>query len=396
MKRPPLDDLVVDTLTFDKANQDVLLSRLAANILGLAAGDSFRIPSDGQLQFGTLISATAQRNAAATISEARVEFSLEFGGANPRTILAELYPDGTVRTSYALATIIAADQTHAHWHGLSVMARSFTTTPDVVGLWAVGEVFVNNGRAWGGNIIASSQLGIITPKLVGLEIDVAPAPGTTPSGASGGLFINGFNSSIPGPAIHIGGVAGGLWLNGIIIEHLASAGSALCFGSAIGTVASGLDFSRGLFNLAAIFTGGPDLTAPRNQWRIGIVGEANPRFVWSLWSSGDLILFAGPGGAVAMTEAFRILTTADLRMAADKKLTFQPSAAAIDCLLPAVDARGQIGNATYRFSLVRAVTITPGDLVFENGWKMTEAEKLGLGEGIALVKPNGEVAQVWK
>lgn len=30
---------------------DITLSRLAANILGLGAGDSFRIPSDGQLQF---------------------------------------------------------------------------------------------------------------------------------------------------------------------------------------------------------------------------------------------------------------------------------------------------------------------------------------------------------
>ncbi len=33
--------------------EDIELSRIAANILGLAAGDSFRIPSDGQQQFGT-------------------------------------------------------------------------------------------------------------------------------------------------------------------------------------------------------------------------------------------------------------------------------------------------------------------------------------------------------
>ena len=47
--------------------------------------------------------------------------------------------------------------------------------------------------------------------------------------------------------------------------------------------------------------------------------------------------------------------------------------------------------------LVRAVTITPGDLVFENNFKMTEDEKAGLafkndaGEKIAVLDQEGNL-----
>ena len=62
---------------------------------------------------------------------------------------------------------------------------------------------------------------------------------------------------------------------------------------------------------------------------------------------------------------------------------------------PPVDNQGSIGTDSYRWALVRAVTITSGDYVFENGWRLTEAEKLGLGEGIVLVDKEGNVRKVW-
>ena len=64
-------------------------------------------------------------------------------------------------------------------------------------------------------------------------------------------------------------------------------------------------------------------------------------------------------------------------------------------LLPEADNMHNVGTASRRWALVRAVTITSGDFVFENGWRLTEAEKVGAGEGIALVRPDGSVATVF-
>jgi len=65
-------------------------------------------------------------------------------------------------------------------------------------------------------------------------------------------------------------------------------------------------------------------------------------------------------------------------------------------VLPVSDNATSLGDESHRWSLIRGVTITPGDLVFENGYRMTEAEKLGLEPGIALVSPEGEVIQLWQ
>lgn len=54
-------------------------------------------------------------------------------------------------------------------------------------------------------------------------------------------------------------------------------------------------------------------------------------------------------------------------------------------LVPGSDNSGAIGNSSLRWSLIRGVTITPGDLTFDNGWTVTEGEKLGLGPGLAFL-----------
>lgn len=76
----------------------------------------------------------------------------------------------------------------------------------------------------------------------------------------------------------------------------------------------------------------------------------------------------------------------------DAKITSHASG---DAFLPSEDGQGNIGNDSYRWALVRAVNIVSGDYVFENGWRLTEAEKLGLGEGIALIDPAGRVRWMW-
>lgn len=49
------------------------------------------------------------------------------------------------------------------------------------------------------------------------------------------------------------------------------------------------------------------------------------------------------------------------------------------------------GSPTARWANIYCVTLHQGDSVFANGWKITEAEKLGLGEGLVLVSPDGKV-----
>ena len=65
-------------------------------------------------------------------------------------------------------------------------------------------------------------------------------------------------------------------------------------------------------------------------------------------------------------------------------------------IIPEDDGVGEIGADDRRWSRVRAVNIVSGDYVFENGWRLTEAEKLGLGEGVALIDRHGRVKEVWK
>lgn len=76
-------------------------------------------------------------------------------------------------------------------------------------------------------------------------------------------------------------------------------------------------------------------------------------------------------------------------------LTFGAIGTKIDAngyYVPASDNTKQVGDPSKRFSLVRGVTITSGDLSFENGWTITEAEKVGIAEeGLAILNANGDL-----
>jgi len=53
---------------------------------------------------------------------------------------------------------------------------------------------------------------------------------------------------------------------------------------------------------------------------------------------------------------------------------------------PNIDNTGYVGYPTNRLNLVRAVSIVPGDLTFDNGWTVTEATKVGIAEsGLAFL-----------
>ena len=54
-------------------------------------------------------------------------------------------------------------------------------------------------------------------------------------------------------------------------------------------------------------------------------------------------------------------------------------------ILPLSDASASIGSPGLRWSSIHAVNVVSGDYVFENGWRIVEAERLGLGEGLAIL-----------
>jgi hypothetical protein len=81
-----------------------------------------------------------------------------------------------------------------------------------------------------------------------------------------------------------------------------------------------------------------------------------------------------------------------LGLEGDGTLTLQRSAV----IQPGSDAAGSVGTAIRRFSLVRAVTVTSGDLAFENGWRFTEDWERGglrlldsLGSEILSIREDG-------
>ena len=63
-------------------------------------------------------------------------------------------------------------------------------------------------------------------------------------------------------------------------------------------------------------------------------------------------------------------------------------------ILPNSDASWNIGTSALRWATIHAVNIISGDYVFENGWRLVEAERLGLGEGLAILDSLGRVRMI--
>jgi hypothetical protein len=87
---------------------------------------------------------------------------------------------------------------------------------------------------------------------------------------------------------------------------------------------------------------------------------------WTDLAQGAYIRFeTTQNGGINRTEKMRITGAGDI--------------------IPPSDISGNIGTASNRWALVRAKTITSGDLVFENGYRFTE----DTGSGMRLTNENG-------
>ena len=89
---------------------------------------------------------------------------------------------------------------------------------------------------------------------------------------------------------------------------------------------------------------------------------------WSDSAQGTYMTFkTTQAGTTNQTEKMRITDTGNI--------------------LPPSDNTGNIGINGQRWALVRAKTVTPGDLVFENGHRLREAE----GSGVMPLNQKGRV-----
>jgi len=127
---------------------------------------------------------------------------------------------------------------------LFVFANNKNTNTDVVGIISDCVSRTTDDTVFAANFIARNASGANNAKLVGLEIDIAPASGTTISGNSIGLVLNIFTIPTSAPAMQIGGVGGGSWGNGIVIDGISGAGLAAQSGA---TMASLINATGGTY-----------------------------------------------------------------------------------------------------------------------------------------------------
>ena len=102
-------------------------------------------------------------------------------------------------------------------------------------------------------------------------------------------------------------------------------------------------------------------------------------------SSADaLFIMSSTGGGIMIDSSGKVTLSGDLDMYGNDIVN------AAD-ITPKDDNVSAIGSPSLRYNAIYSYAVYTGDLKFANGWVLTEAENLGLGKGIVLVSPDGEV-----
>jgi hypothetical protein len=182
---------------------------------------------------------------------------------------------------------------------LAVYARNNNSSNDVCGIWARADSWTSYDIAFGGNVIAAAPSGLTSVKLVGFEIDVQPASGTTCSSASAGLYINAYNIDIPGPGIQLGSINNGHFNNGLVVAGVASTGAGITFNSS--TLNYGIYMDTPSYTTAAIHLGDTDkiLFNTSGIWANG----SNLTFYDPIAGTKTLSELVGGAGSSLFTDA---------------------------------------------------------------------------------------------
>lgn len=209
-------------------------------------------------------------------------------------------------------------------------ANNNGSAADVVAVLGSSVARVSGGTVFGGNLIARTAAGV-NAKLVGLEVDVEPAAGTTATTGSIGVAINSYSSAVPGPAVLIGSLGGGTFANGVQCAGIAATGSCLAPQSG-STMKTMMDSTVATLNDAAVRIGpvsagagqrivlqGSDaldavITTDANKF-LKIATGTNGLAITNQPQSANLLVLSGATGDVTLPVATAKLTgTGDLTL----------------------------------------------------------------------------------
>lgn len=189
---------------------------------------------------------------------------------------------------------------------LFAFANNNGATAQVVGIVSDAVARQANGTVFAANFIARNAI-VNNAKLVGLEIDIEPAVGTTVNSASCGIIMNIFSiaASDPTPVMQVGGVGGGIWGNGFLTSRIAGvhyavqSGDPITSKSFISTV-NAQPFVNGAIVLGqaagqAVNFGG--LAFGLSPY---VYGDAGGNLLTNM-GAGGFVIFQEPGGAQRFT-----------------------------------------------------------------------------------------------
>jgi hypothetical protein len=171
-----------------------------------------------------------------------------------------------------------------------------------------------NSTVFGGNFIARNG-AVNGTKLVGLEIDMEPAAGTTISSSSAGLLLNTFNIKSSSPVVQAGALGGGTWGNGFITSHITGSHYSVLSGDPT-TSQSFINTVSGKFSQGAAVLG---VGTTQSIWFGGgatpgthpfIYADSSNNFILNLGSAGFLLRNSGGQNQLTMTKTGNLAVNA--------------------------------------------------------------------------------------
>ncbi len=183
----------------------------------------------------------------------QVDNQLQVATTNTLTAEAGIFPGAN---SYAFVGInkefnaLGPAGGAAPFTGLFSLVTNNNSGADVVSVFGDAIAQGATDAVWGANFLVRNKVN--GAKLVGAEIDIAAAAGTTLSSSGGALFINAFNIATGIPAISVGGVSGGTFSNGLVLSALTGAGVTTSGGA---TMASLINAQNGTYSTDAFVLG---------------------------------------------------------------------------------------------------------------------------------------------
>lgn len=188
---------------------------------------------------------------------------------------------------------------------LFVCAKGNGVNNDVVAVLGDTVLTQSNGYGFGANFIARNNSGVTGSKLVGCELDVEFAAGTTAATGTAGLYINIFSAASAGPVIQTGSHVGGSWTNGIVLGGLEASISA-------GISPSAGDVMGALVN-SGTCTYGLDAFVLSNTHKLRLSGTASEHAKLYVDGSNFFHIVGGSAGTVYRdkTDTVSLVTVAD-------------------------------------------------------------------------------------